>query len=422
MNSSIPLDYTRRLEQLVEVCRNLSSNLELEPLLSSLIEAASALTLSESSSILVFDKDSHSLRFAAAPFYLLENMKLISIPLETSIAGMVFTSGQPMTIQHAEQDERIFRIVDRELNSVTHSLLAVPMVYRGKTIGVLEAVNKINGAHYSEEDVITLETLAAQAGVAIENHRLLEESQRAYQQVIELDRMKSDFIAIASHELRTPLGVILGHATFLQDEASPEQNQDLEIIVKAAMRLKEIIEEFANVDHFEHGLSRMRRTRVMINQLVQEVANSLREMSIERKVDIAVEGTRTAIKVEGDSAKIAMALREVIKNAITFTNQGGHVRVKVEQVPGFARISIIDNGIGIPANEQGKIFQRFYQVEKHLTRKHGGMGLGLSIARDMVEMHGGKITVESLESKGSRFIILLPHNLEQATAAGVFMS
>jgi signal transduction histidine kinase len=407
----------RQLEQVLEICRNLSASLELDPLLSSIIEGASSLTASESSSIMVFDKESETLRFVAAPFNVAEQIKDISVPLEGSIAGMVFTTSQPMAIQHADQDERIFRTVDRELKSTTRSLLAVPLIYRGRTIGVLETVNKLRDAHYTEVDVTMLETLAAQAAVAFENHRLLEEQQLAYQQVIELDRMKSDFIAIASHELRTPLGVILGHATFLQDGATPEEKHDLEVIVKSAMRLKEIIEEFSNVDHFEHGLSRLRRSKVQLNQVVQEVTNSFRELSIERKIDIQVEGTRTAFQIEGDASKIAMALRELIKNAFTFTNFGGHVRVKLEQIPGFARIAVSDTGIGIPVNEQAKIFQRFYQVEKHLTRKHGGMGLGLSIARDMIEMHGGKITVDSVEGKGSRFTILLPVNLQTATAA-----
>jgi len=116
-----------------------------------------------------------------------------------------------------------------------------------------------------------------------------------------------------------------------------------------------------------------------------------------------------------------MALREVLKNALTFSNPGGKVMVKIEpDEAGMVRISIADNGIGIPVNEQTKIFQRFYQVEKHLTRRHGGMGLGLSIARDMVEMHGGKIMVDSVEGKGSRFTLTLPVTLPEPPADRVF--
>lgn len=414
--ASIPSDYTRRLELLLEVCRNLSANLDLEQLLSAIIESASSLVGCESSSILVYDKESQSLRFAAAPFYISESLRTMSVPVDDSVAGKVYSSGQPLAINRAENDERIYRAVDRELKSQTLSLLAVPLIFKGRTIGVLEAVNKLHSSRFNEEDVLVLQTLAAQAAVAFENHRLLEESQRAYQQVIELDRMKSDFIAIASHELRTPLGVILGHATFLQETAAPDEAQDLEIIVKSSLRLKEIIEEFSNVDHFEHGLSRLRRGKVNLSQVVQEVVNSFREMSIQNNIALSTELPKTALAVEGDAAKIAMALREVVKNALTFTNAGGQVRVNLEAIPNFARISVIDNGIGIPANEQAKIFQRFYQVEKHLTRRHGGMGLGLSIARDMVDMHGGKITVDSLEGKGSRFLLLLPLTLAEPSA------
>jgi len=410
------------LELLLEVCRNLSANLDQQELLSAIIESASTLTVCENSAILVLSKDTLSLRFAAAPFYFDETLRDQTVPINQSISGMVYTSGQPMALNNAESDGRLYRPIERILNQKARSMLAVPLFFKGKVIGVLVSVNKRNGSKFGEEDVVILETLAAQAAVAIENHRLLEESRQAYQQVIELDRMKSDFIAIASHELRTPLGVILGHATFLQDGASKEQEAELDIIVKSSMRLKEIVEEFANVDHFEHGLSRLHRGKVAINQVAQEVANSFRELSIERRINLAVGGHKNSLTIDGDAAKIAMALREVVKNALTFTNPGGQVKITVEQIPGFARLCVMDTGIGIPANEQAKIFQRFYQVEKHLTRRHGGMGLGLSIAKDMVEMHGGKITVESVEGKGSRFTLLLPLNLSQAkTAERVFL-
>ncbi|HVP21966.1 MAG TPA: GAF domain-containing sensor histidine kinase [Anaerolineaceae bacterium] len=408
------VDYTRRLELLLEVCRSLSANLDLEEFLQAIIKAATSLTASETSTILVLDKDTVSLRFTAMQSEDAEALRSQTIPINQSIAGIVFNTGQPLVINHVDGDKRPYWPVERLVSKKVRSLIEVPMIFKGKTVGVLTSVNKLDGAEFCDEDKTILATLAAQAAVAFENHRLLEESRHAYQQVIELDRMKSDFIAIASHELRTPLGVILGHATFLQDGANPEQAADLDIIVKSSMRLKEIIEEFANVDHFEHGLSRLHRGTVVINQVAQEVANSFHELSIERNVTLDIQGSKAALTIDGDAAKIAMALREVVKNALTFTNPGGQVRILVDKVPGFVRLAVIDTGIGIPTNELAKIFQRFYQVEKHLTRRHGGMGLGLSIARDMVEMHGGKITVESLEGKGSRFTLLLPVVQNQA--------
>jgi GAF domain-containing protein len=174
-------DYTHRLERLLEICKNLSANLDLESLLQSIIETASELTRSESSSILVYDKATNSLRFAAAPWYQKETLKTVSIPLDRSIAGKVFSQVQPMTLSSINQDDRVFREADRELNSDTHSLLAVPMIFKGNAIGVLESLNKFGNIDYTEEDVIILETIASQAAIAIENQRLLDDTRFAYQ-------------------------------------------------------------------------------------------------------------------------------------------------------------------------------------------------------------------------------------------------
>ena len=416
-------DYTHRLQSLLEVCRNLSANLEPDDLLHSIIEGASELTHSENSSILAFDKETNSLRFIAAPWYQLDQLKSVSVPLDNSVAGQVFSTAEPMALNHATEDTRIFRVVDRELNSTTRSLLAVPMIYRGKTIGVLESINKSADADYSEEDVTILETLAAQAAIAVENQRLLDESRLSYQKVMEVDRMKSDFIAIASHELRTPLGVIIGHASLMEEAANAEDKKELTTIVNAALQLREIIEQFANIERLEIGLSQLRRARVIILPLIQEVRSAFQDMADDKKINLTVETPQKSLAVEGDAGKIMIVLSNLFKNALTFTNPGGQVRVKADQVPGFVKVTVMDNGIGIPAEEQEKIFERFYQVEKHLTRKHGGMGLGLSIAKDLVEMHGGKIWVESIEGKGSRFIFILPQNAAQISAAArVFKS
>ena len=410
-------DYTHRLERLLEVCKNLSANLDLEPLLQSIIETASELTRSESSSILVYDKATNSLQFAAAPWYQKEALKAVSVPLDLSIAGQVFLRVQPMTLSSFNQDERVFRVVDTELNADTRSMLAIPMIFKGKPIGVLESINKLGNLDYTEEDVIILETIASQAAIAIENQRLLDDTRFAYQKIVELDRMKSDFISIASHELRTPLGVILGHATFLEDTASEQDRQELETIVKSAMKLKDLIEQFANMEQLEHGLSKVLRVRVAIVPLLKEMVDAYQDMAKERKINLALDSCNKNLIVEGDAGKITIVVSNLIKNALTFTNERGHVLVRAEEVPGYVKVSVMDNGIGIPEAEQEKIFERFYQIEDHLTRRHGGMGLGLSIAKQLIDMHGGKIWVESIVGKGSKFIFLLPQNAAQISAA-----
>jgi len=229
--------------------------------------------------------------------------------------------------------------------------------------------------------------------------------------------MKSDFMAIVSHELRTPLGLVLGHSSLLMDTASEEQKQDLMVIANSANRMKEIIEQFSDSDTLEHDLAEMRRRRVSLSSLVREVIDSFRELAENRKITLLLELPGSDMVVEGDMDKIGIALRNLIQNALSFTNEGGKIKVKGEQVPGYIKITVMDNGIGIPPDELDKIFTRFYQVEKHLTRKHGGVGLGLSIAKEMVELHGGTISVESVEGMGSKFSFMLPANAAQASAA-----
>jgi signal transduction histidine kinase len=410
-------DYTRRLERLLEVCRNLSANLELQPLLQSLIEVASDLTNSDRTLLLVYEKEENDLRVKAAPFYLLESLNTVGVPLDSSVAGYVYRSQQPFIYHKTDKMPASLAKLDWEVKGGAETVLAVPMIYKGEMVGVIEAWNKVNKGAYNEQDMLILDTLAAQAATRVQNRRLILKTEAAYQQVMELDRMKSDFIAIVSHELRTPLGLIMGHTSFLAENATPAQKENVEIISHSAARLRDLIDEFGDMDNFTSGMGEIKRETVSIPHVIQQVVESFIAMANSKHIHLSVESKQSNLMVEGDSEKIGVALRNLVKNALVFTNPGGSVKVTSEQLPGFIKIAVTDNGIGIPPNEQENIFKRFYQVEKHLTRKHGGLGLGLSISRDMIEKHGGKIWVESVEGKGSRFSFLLPLNAAQATAA-----
>jgi signal transduction histidine kinase len=400
---------SKRLEHLVEISRHLSSTLDLPTLLQEIVEAACELTESESSSILLFDKESNQLRFEAAPGVLHDDLKNIPVPLESSAAGIVYTSKKPLLIHEAASDPRIFRAVDEALNSTTHSLLGVPMVINQKSIGVIETVNKIDNGHYTEDDQVILESLAAQAAIAIDNARLLGELQEANIELTRLDRMKSDFIAIASHELRTPLGLILGHATFLKDQIEDEFAEQMDVIIRSAMRLKTIVEDMATIAHKEEGASRVRHEPFSMGRLVENTVLEFQAEATEKAIDIDFDvPDDDPLFVPGEREKIEVVLSNLIKNAITFTDEGGQVGVKAEGDGKQVMVFVVDTGIGIPEDAIEQVFDRFFQVESHLTRTHGGMGLGLSIAKAMVDMHSGQIWCESKEGVGSLFCFTLP--------------
>ena len=411
-------------QRLLEVCKNASANLDFEPLMALIIETASTLTSSEWALILTQDAETKILRVSAAPFYLREELEKAQISLHDSLAGEVITTGRlalyDATIQKDEpapEKNSPAKVVLWEKEQSARTVLAVPIIYRRETVGVLEVFNKTREAAYTSQDIEFLEVLAAQAAGAIQNQRLIQQTENSIQQMIELDHMKNDFIAIASHELRTPLGLIMGHTSFINETATDDQKQDIEVITRSAARMKDLIDEFGDMDTFTAGMKKLKIERVLFDPLVKNLVASFQQNAHERKVRLVHEIKQHNLAAECDGEKITLVLRNLIKNALNFTNAGGVVKVTAEEVPGYVKLTVIDSGIGIPAAEQKKIFKRFYQVEKHLTRRHGGMGLGLSSAREMVEMHGGKIWVESVEEKGSRFTVLIPLNAAQVSAA-----
>lgn len=405
-----------RLERLLEATRALGHALDFEPFLQTVVAVISELTGSEAASILERDGSDGSLRFLAAPRRYQDALRGVQVSMDGSAAGWVYREAKPLHIPDLKTDTRYFSALDFALGFETRSLLAVPLMVRGTPLGVLEAVNK-NKTDYTEEDVTILETLAVPVALAIHNTNLQRRIDASLSELSELDRLKTDFIAITSHELRTPLGVILGHATFLRESVDESYRGQLDVIIKNASRLKEIVESLASMDNYKTGVARLRQRAVSITHIIEEVVTSFTEMASKRNITLKVDSSGNDLYVEADEAKISIVLSNLIKNAILFTDKGGRVLVKSGSVPGYVMVSVIDDGIGIPARDLPRIFDRFFQVESHLTRRHGGMGLGLAVAKVMIEMHGGRIWAESVEGKGSNFSFLLPVNSAQAESA-----
>jgi signal transduction histidine kinase len=399
---------TSKLELLPAVIRGFGSAADTEELLQRLTTAAINLTGSASASVLEFDETSNCLRFVAVPWFWRQLLKDIFVPLDKSIAGWVFANNKLQIVQNVKKDPRHYTVVDHLTNFTTSSLLAVPMAYKGETIGVLEVVNKGDNLNYSEEDATILEILALYAAIVLWNSSLERQIRNIRNEFAELDRMKSNFIAITSHELRTPLGLILGHATFLRETISKENRDPMDTIIRNATRLKEIIESLTEVDNYEAGVARIRQNSISIPSIVRDVVSSFQDMAAIKNITLQEDIRDENLLVEADANKITVAISNLIRNALTFTNEGGHVQLIVESVTGHVQVSVKDDGIGIPASDLGRVFDRFFQVESHLTRRHTGMGLGLSVAKTMIELHGGRIWVESVEGKGSTFSFLLP--------------
>lgn len=405
-------------KRLMEISRTLSSQRSVNNLLERLCALAASLTDSRHSVVALFDPETDALRWASADDRAESELADLPEPPSDGIAARVLKVGKPLVISDVENHPRAGDEISECLGYRAVSLLAVPITAREVGIGVLKVINKEAPGGYDSGDMALVQSLANLAGPMIENILLHDELDLTSAEVERLDRMKSDFIAIASHELRTPLGLILGHATFIQDFVPEQYSEQMEVIIRSAMRLKELIEDMSAIAHKDQGAARVRGTQFDLAELIEHVVDRYEKLAASKEIELSYDVPDPGVlMVNGDREKIDVALDNLVKNAINFTDAQGQVGVKADESEGYAQVFVVDTGIGIPAGEVARVFERFYQVESHLTRKHGGMGLGLSIAKAMVEMHNGQIWCESKEQVGSLFCVMLPMTEDKAEAA-----
>ncbi len=413
------INRVKLLERLFEITRSLSASVDLETYLQSILSAATELTESESASLLEYDEGSQEFTFKSVPWFHRDAVGSARVPLSGSIAGWVFLNIRALAIDDVANDSRHYDKIDELAGFQTRSLLGVPVILHGRPVGVFEVFNKKK--NYTGEDILIVETLASLASTAMQNDMLEKNILSSQEEARELDQLKNEFIAITSHELRTPLGLILGHATFLRELVGGDFQEQVDAIIRNASRLKEIIESLTSVDNYETGGSLVRPRRISVARIIEDVTSSFHEMAVSKGVTVKTEIPQgRELWADIDGGKISIVLSNLLKNALTFINDGGHVIIRGEQKPEYVTVTVQDDGLGIPAKDLPHIFDRFYQVESHLTRRHGGMGLGLSVAKVMVEMHGGRIWAESKEGEGSTFTFLLPINKKAEDSPQVF--
>jgi signal transduction histidine kinase len=282
------------------------------------------------------------------------------------------------------------------------------MRFKDRLIGVLEVLNKREGA-FDDGDVRHITILASQAAVAIENAQLVTALQKAYDDLSKLDKLKSDFIAVASHELRTPLGVILGYASFLKEDAEGQVGQHADAVLGSALHMRALIESMENLQYVQINESELDIRAVPVGDIVRVAYTDVLPLAQEREELVSLEMPDYEIAVLADARLMALALSNVLNNAVKFTPRGGQIFITVEEHPTEARISVRDTGVGLPPDQQEAIFKQFYQVEDPMTRSHGGLGLGLAITQAVIERHGGRIWAESPgKDQGSTFTLTIP--------------
>ncbi len=396
------------LLRLVELSVTLNSTLELEALLQLITATATELLDCEGASILLYDEKNPRLFFAAATGSDPARLAEIPVPIEGSLAGTIFRTNQPLIMNDVQQDPRHYSLVSEHIKFKVKTLLGVPMPIKDRTVGVLEAVNKHDGP-FSESDVSILSVIAAHAAIAIHNARLLAATQQALARVKETNQIKSRFLALASHELRTPLGIIIGYATFLQRDAKGELSEHANQVVNAAEKMRSLLDQMSNLTLLQADEMEIQQERLPIQEVLNAALDEIKYFAAKRDLQLVYAFRDEPIYVNLDFEKTTLAFVNLLNNAIRFSPEESEILVGATEQDGQVMAWVQDHGIGIPADQLHKIFEEFYQIEPPNTRRYSGLGIGLTIAKGLIEAQGGRIWAESEGvGKGSTFRVVLP--------------
>ena len=295
------------------------------------------------------------------------------------------------------------------------TLLAVPLLREGTSIGVF-ALGRRAVRPFADKQIELVQTFADQAAIAIENVRLFDEIQDKSRQLEIASQHKSQFLANMSHELRTPLNAILGYTELMADGIYGELPEKTMGVLKRlesnGRHLLGLINDVLDLSKIEAGQLVLELTDYSLEDIAQTVRSTLEPLAADKKLAFKVEVAPKMPAGHGDGRRLTQVVINLVGNAIKFTD-AGEVVIKAGATDGSFHLSVRDTGPGISAADQAKLFQEFQQADNAITRKKGGTGLGLAISKRIIEMHGGKIWVESQLGQGSTFSLLLPVVVEQ---------
>jgi signal transduction histidine kinase len=405
------------LKALGEVSQAVSSTLDLETVLTSIVRHAVQLSKTDAGTIYAFDEAEGVFMPRinyGAPADLIEALRESRLRVgDQTVIGQAAAEYTPVQIPDLAD------VPDYPLSYVQkagyRALLALPLLREDRLIGGLVVRRKAAG-EFPAPVLDLLQTFASQSVLAIHNARLFREIEEKGRELESANQHKSEFLANMSHELRTPLNAILGYTELILDNiygAVPEKIQEvIERLEKNGRHLLNLINDVLDLSKIEAGRLTLSLNEYSMEEVIKTVSTSVEALVAEKNLELKVEVPKDLTIGKGDEQRIAQVMLNLLGNAIKFTDEG-EVKVEVKVANETFLVSVHDTGPGITEADQQNIFDEFHQADGSSTRKKGGTGLGLSISKKIIDMHGGRIWMESTLGKGSIFRFTVPIRVEK---------
>lgn len=413
----------------VAVANVVVSSLDLNQILSHIMTEVMARLNTEAAALLLIDSVRNELEFVAAAGPASDTLVGVRLPMGQGIVGWVAERNEALLVPNVVKDPRFFHGLDTETETVSQSILCVPLRSREQLIGVVEVINKKQG-QFSLADQRLLEALATFAAVAIENARLFDEANRQIEQATlyardlseaykrerkqraALDRLRFNFLNVVGHELKTPLTVILQGLETLQHPSrgllNTEQQEILGMIENQSEQLGQLIDGLVAFATFSARQGTMKFKPIPFAEVLEDVIALSYFKTTRQNINLKDERQTELPILLLDKERMSEAIGHLVDNAVKYSNSNGEIIIRSGVTDANLNIDVIDCGQGIPPDQIDNIWDSFTQMNTTMERGLEGLGLGLAIARYIIEAHSGTISVLSDLDVGTTFTIQLP--------------
>ena len=404
-----------QLNGLSKVGEAVSSSLDPEEVLSTIVEHAVELSGTEGGSIFEFDDASQEFQIRTAygtSEELLDALRATKVGLHETLVGRAASTGTSVAVPDIGRAPP-----DNHLNELARagwrSMLAIPLVREDRILGAL-VVRRRRTGEFSTEIMELLETFASQSALAIHNARLFQELALKTHQLEVAGRHKSEFLASMSHELRTPLNAVIGFSEVLLDrlfgDLNERQEEYLEDIRASGRHLLELLNEILDLSKIEAGKMELELEDTSVREALDHGVAMVRDRASRQGLSLDVVVDPDVDVVVADPLRLKQVILNLLTNAVKFTPAGGRIQAHARRVDGEIHVSVEDSGIGIAEHDQERIFESFQQGPRSSSGTAEGTGLGLTLSKRIVELHGGRLWVESRLGHGSAFTFTVPES------------